>query len=642
MYGNALREHYAWTSDTRDLDASADAYARATAHATSAERADVRAAAGVATLDTYRRTGDLAHLQVAIDFLSEAVRSVPPDSPWRPTHLSDLSAAYRLRYLHTGQLRDLERAVDMLNDAAESSPAASPDRGAFLGARGILWLDMFNHTGALDGIDYAVADLTESVAGIPERAPRRADSQASLATALILRSEVADAGGNIQADRADTDNAIVLLESALTLVPETATARPGYLGKLGSAILARYRRDRRESDLDRTVELLEEAVRSTPEPTKDLAYAYRMRWDARHRDHDLSRAVEFYEKCCLPGMAQGPGQIAEVGREWGDWALDRESWAEAARAYRYCLDNLMLLSAANAARHHKTTWLEPASRVPARIAYACARAGDPDTGAAMFEKGRAFLLNETAEWHRALAADHPDLYVRLGAALAAADAMAGAVRTAGQDPAARFLPSGQVEQVNRDLDQVLAEITAVTSQQAGHAGSAPARLGEAWIIRLAPGPRSGVAIITAPGEPTATTIPLPEAAEPDIGDRLTALRSPYAQRRTAPSVWQATLDEVTGWLGRAVGRSLADTLPSDADAVVIGGAALTSRRPYGTPGTPRRIRDAPEALRTGSGCQPAATSTRTGGPDSPIPEPETTWTRTYSMWRVPSAPILRS
>ncbi len=574
MYGYALREHYSWTGDVADLEASAEAYARATAHAASAERADVRAAAGVGTLDAYRRTGDIAHLRTAIDFLSEAARSAPPESPSRPAHLADLSAAYRLRYLRTGELRDLERAIDVLNDAAESAPAASPDRGAFLGARGILWLDMFNHMGAPDGIDNAVADLTESVAAIPERAPRRADSQASLAVALILRSEVADAGGHIQADSADTDNAIVLLESALTLVPETAPARPGYLGNLGSAILALYRRDRRESDLDRTVELLEEAMRSTQEPAKDLAYAHRIRWQARHRDHDLSRAVELYENCCLPGTAQGPGQIADVAREWGDWALDRESWAEAARAYRYCLDTLTLLSAANAARHHKTTWLEPAARVPARIAYACARAGDPGTGAAMFEKGRAFLLNEAAEWRRALAADHPDLYARLGAALAAADAMAAAARTAGQDPAARFLPSGQVEQVNRDLDQILAEIATVTSKQAGHADSAPANLGDAWIIRLAPGPRSGVAIVTAPGKPAATAIPLPEAAEPAIGDRLTALRSAYEQRQTAPSAWLATLDEVAGWLGRAVGRPLADTLPPGADAVVIAGGGL--------------------------------------------------------------------
>ena len=572
MYGNALREHYAWTGDAADLEASAEAYARATAHAASAERADVRAATGVGTLDAYRRTGDIAHLQAAVDFLSDAARSAPPDSPSRPAHLADLSTAYRLRYLRTGELRDLERAIDVLNDAAESAPAAY--RGAFLGARGILWLDMFNHMGAPDGIDNAVADLTESVAAIPERAPRRADSQASLAVALILRSEVADAEGHIQADSADTDNAIVLLESALTLVPETATARPGYLGNLGSAILALYRRDRRESDLGRTVELLEEAMRSTQEPAKDLAYAHRIRWQARHRDHDLSRAVELYENCCLPGTAQGPGQIADVAREWGDWALDRESWAEAARAYRYCLDNLTLLSAANAARHHKTTWLERAARVPARIAYACARAGDPGTGAAMFEKGRAFLLNETAEWRRALAADHPDLYARLGAALAAADAMAAAARTAGQDPAARFLPSGQVEQVNRDLDQILAEIATVTSKQAGHADSAPANLGDAWIIRLAPGPRSGVAIVTAPGKPAATAIPLPEADELAIGDRLTALRSAYEQRQTAPSAWLATLDEVAGWLGRAVGRPLADTLPPGADAVVIAGGGL--------------------------------------------------------------------
>ena len=158
-----------------------------------------------------------------------------------------------------------------------------------------------------------------------------------------------------------------------------------------------------------------------------------------------------YERASRPGQGQGPGQIAEAALEWGRWALDRQAWQESALAYRRCLESIVVLLAGNVARHHKEAWLEPAAEVPSRVAYAYAMAGDLVTASALFEQGRGFLLNETGEWRRRLQEEHPDLYARLRDAIAAADVMAGAIRTVTPRTLAGPLATGQPERVYRDL-----------------------------------------------------------------------------------------------------------------------------------------------------------------------------------------------
>ena len=582
MYGHALRERYAQTGDPRDLEASGLAYSRASAAALGSEQDAVHAAKGTTSLDAYRRTGDPAELQAAIGFYARAAQLCPPASPALAAHLSDLGTAYRLRYLHTGQLRDLERALASLDDAIARTPAPSPDRSAFLAARGVLRLDSFNRTGSVGAVDEAVADLVEAVDATPVRAPRRADYQATLAAALILRHELAALTSDIQAQQADLDNAVALLESALTLVSAQAIVQPEYLDMLGNALLARYRRDERQPDLDQAVELLEQALRSAGATgragvAENLARACRLRWSVGHRDDDLRRGTQMYDEACQPGQAQGPGQMVEVAQEWGRWALDRESWPEAARAYRRCLEYITVLSASHAARHHKDAWLEPAAEVPSRVAYAYARAGDPATAAALFERGRCFLLNETAEWRRTLQEGHPALHARLRDALSAADAMAAAAKVHRQGTAAPYLPVTQFERTYTELDQVLAEIAVVTEGNAGRldlAGERPERLEDAWLVQLAPGPRSGVALISPPDDGTIEVVLLAEASETGLREQLSIVRSAYGQRRAAPLAWLAVLDEVTGWLGRNIGQHLISMLPQDADVVLVGGGAL--------------------------------------------------------------------
>lgn len=582
MYGHALHDRYAHAEDERDLAECEEVYARAAARAADGSEDVILSGQGTASIERYRRSGDAACLQAAADLYARALEACPPAAPLRGVYLSDLGTAYRLRYLSTGQLRDLERAIASMDEAIALTDPDAPSRAALLTTRGILNLDAYNQTGLVGAVSEGISDLTEAVAALSPRAPRRRDCQASLAGALILRTELAALTADIQAGDNDIGNAIELLESALSLTPGEAAMRSQYLGALGDARLSRYRQAGDPVDLDMAVDLLDQAWQSSRVTGQGglsdrLARACRLRWAARRADEDLRRAIEMYDRASRPGPGQGPGQIAEAALEWGRWAVDRQTWPEAAQAYRRCLESIIVLLAGNAARHHKETWLEPAAEVPSRAAYAYAMAGDPVAAAALFERGRGFLLNEIAEWRRQLQEDHPALYDRLRDALAAVDVMAGAVRTVTPRALAGPLATGQPERVYRELDEVFAQVESLvsgTGERIGRPASAPGCLPDAWVVRLAPGPRSSIALVSPPAAEQVTVIPLAGAPDAALQEQLAGFRAGYEQRQAAPGAWHAALDDVAGWLGREVGRALTEAIPAGAEIVLIGGGVL--------------------------------------------------------------------
>jgi CHAT domain-containing protein len=582
MYGHALHDRYALEEDERDLAECADVYARAAVRATGGGQDHILSGQGTVSIESYRRSGDAAHLQAALDLYSRALEVCPPAAPQRSVYLSDLGTVYRLRYLNTGQLRDLERAIASLDEAIALTEPNAPSWAALLTTRGLLCLDAYNQTGLVAAVDEGISDLAEAVAALSPGAPQRPDGQASLAGALILRTELAALTADIQAEDSDIGNAIDLLESALSLTPGEAAMRPQYLGALGDARLSRYRRAGDPADLDAAVELLDQAWRSSSVIGQGgladrLARAYRLRWTCGQEDDDLRRSVEMYERASRPGQGQGPGQIAEAALEWGRWALDRQAWQESALAYRRCLKTIIVLLAGNVARHHKETWLEPAAEVPSRVAYAYAMAGDPVTAAALFEQGRGFLLNESVEWRRRLQEEHPDLYARLREAIAAADVMAGAVRTVTPRTLGGPLATGQPERVYGELDEVSSQVELLvsgTSDEISRQESAPGYLRDAWVVRLAPGPQSSIALISPPAEEGVILIPLAGASERALERQLAAFRAGYEQRQATPEAWHTALDDVAGWLGREVCQALMEVIPAGSEIVVIGGGAL--------------------------------------------------------------------
>jgi len=584
MYGHALRERYLRDGDPRDLDSARHAYAQAERAAVTEARDGVLAARGVLLLDTYQRTGEIEQLEAAIAALSQAADLCGPGCPALPAYLSDLAAAHKLRYLHTGQLADLEQAIVVLDEAVTRAPATAPDHAAYLANRGLLWLSQFDRTGNLGAVENGVANLAAAVAASPERAPQRVMYQASLGNALLGRYELAEVSTKIEADPGDLDNALALLRSAVALTPAEAPIRSWYLGVLGRVLLVRSERDGRESDLNEAVSLLEQAERRADKGMPEraqllawLAYALRRRWQHRPTTDDLRHAVQCYEAACQAGAAAGTGASAATAGDWAWWALNRESWDEAVRAYRWCIEGIGHLVTGHQTRHHKEVWLFEMAQVPSRAAYASARAGDPSAAAATFERTRALLLQEATDARRALLADHPDLHARYRAAMAAIDATAAAAARAVEGGRVSGFLARQLDRQRQDLDRIVAEIAAVTGWTPGRVDTRapqPRGIDGAWLVQLAAGPRSGIALVHPAGVATVIPVPLDEVAEPILEQQLASFVSSYRRRRTALPDWQKAIDNVTAWLGRAVLRPLLEILPADADVALIAGGLL--------------------------------------------------------------------
>ena len=94
-----------------------------------------------------------------------------------------------------------------------------------------------------------------------------------------------------------------------------------------------------------------------------------------------------------------------------------------------------------------------------------------------------------------------------------------------------------------------------TSDGINRPDSAPGYLRDAWIVRLAPGPQSSIALVSPPAAEKVTLIPLAGASEAALEEQLAVFRAGSEQRQAAPEAWHAALDDVAGWLGREVGRA---------------------------------------------------------------------------------------
>jgi hypothetical protein len=306
---------------------------------------------GVLAMALYRRfaeQGDLDDFERALALAEEAAQATVE-------FRTLLSSLLSLRYEFTRDQRDLERALALAEAEVEQERAfpGSPELPGLLVNLGDLLHARYVHGGDLDGLRHAVDALDEAVE----------------------------------------------LERPTT--PNYARA----LCKLGLAVFERHLSPARgDGDLDRSLRLLEDAVRRTPPEAPyfvsrllDLARARAHATDPAAR----ARAIEEYRDGCRHGLEVAPERVLLGAADWGDWAVARESWPEAAEAYGYALQAMLRLFVAQLARSHRERWLRDAEGNASRLAHALAKVGDPMQAARALERGRALLLSDALERDRA-------------------------------------------------------------------------------------------------------------------------------------------------------------------------------------------------------------------------------------------------
>ncbi|TMR07014.1 CHAT domain-containing protein [Actinomadura soli] len=437
----ALRLRFERGGAVEDIDGAVAAGEQALGEAFSGHlaRSAILANLSAALLSRHGRRGGGADLNRGVELAELAVESTPAGNGERPKYLSNLGSALRSRFEETGVRADLDRAVELERQAIEAFPADSPFRpgvlanlGAALSARFDLYGDPADLTGAVDA-------LRQAVDAAPPRHPNRPGDMSSLSGVHLSRYEYRRTAGPGGASD-DLDRAVHYASSAVTATPAGHPERPGRLGNLGNALLARYEAHENPEDITAAEAVVKEALELADAEIPDhsalldclggvLAYRHLV-FDS---SADLDRAIEVTRRSVDRLPSGHPGQAARrwnlasllihrsqrtrdsrdvrevlvqlraaatsptaavgvrirAARRWGAVAASLgDRWATAAEGYAELISLLPLLAWRGLDTPRKGELLAEFAWVAAEAAACAVQAGDPRRALRLLEQGR--------------------------------------------------------------------------------------------------------------------------------------------------------------------------------------------------------------------------------------------------------------
>ena len=337
---------------------------------------------------------------------------------------------------------------------------------------------------ASSGEIHSAQDLEAALAGRPDlraRLEAAADSGPQMPPELaddLQRAQAAEQQYRRTGDLAALDVAIAAWS---TILDSPALAAAGQrlqlavLNNAGGVFLRRHWARGRMEDLDHALECWQRAVQETPSGSPDLpsrlnnlGNGLRDRYSRTGQLADLEEAVRSYRAACTLGALGAPNEVLNAARNWGNWALQRRVWQEAAEACQHGLATGRLLLARHWGRAQKGAWLRELQTMPALLAYALARLGRLEEAVAAAEGGRARLLGEALERTRRdldllPSRGHADLLARYQAVVQQLDRL---TRSEAPAPDAAGALSGPerlaaITAANAEFDAVAAAIRAV-------------------------------------------------------------------------------------------------------------------------------------------------------------------------------------
>jgi CHAT domain-containing protein/tetratricopeptide (TPR) repeat protein len=350
--------------------------------------------------DRFGRLGLEADLDEAIRVHHRAVEATSPDSPDLPVYLSNLGADLNQRFARTGREADLDEAIRVCHQAVLATPSDARDLPDYLTNLGIGLHDRFLRRRRDEDLQEAIRVLRQAVQATPSDAPTLPRCLNNLGNALYDR--FARSGRAV-----DLDEAIGVCRQAVLATPPDAAALPARLNNLGNCLHSRFSRVGEAADLEEAIRCYQQAVATTPPGAPDLpsrlanlGRGLRNLFARTGLVTDLDEAIQLCRRACVVASLGAPQVALKTAHEWGNWALARSQWGEAAEAYGYGLATGRQLLARQLDRGHKESWLRDLQEMAAPAAYALAQLGQREEAAVTMERGRARLLAEALQRHR--------------------------------------------------------------------------------------------------------------------------------------------------------------------------------------------------------------------------------------------------
>lgn len=457
----------------------------------------------VSAMKRHDRKGSRKDLETALSATRDLLDNAVVGSAEQLGILNLYAGVLMARYESAGDLTNLTTVIDIMrgvaertaNDAPEWRAGALSNLGSALTKR---WQSALNER-----------DITEAIAAHEAAVALFAEDPASWAMHASNLGLALRARYPLTSDVADLDRAVGLCQQVIDSLPPQSTRRADYLANMGHALLDRHHATGSTGDLSSAIsnyrtalELMSGKAWSRGSTQMALADALSRQHDHDGGPDDLRVAVSMWRDACADGQEKPPADVLKAACRWSKAVASWGDWEAAVEACDAGLAATERLFRTQLLREHKALWLEEASELPARAAYALAKLGERGKAAVALERGRAVLLAEALDQGR----DGLDRLVASGR---------GKLRERYQQAASRLadLERGEHERLGRRAAFVL------PSRQAEELRSAKAGLEEAlYAIRAVPGYEAFLAPPTYRDITSAATgAPLAYVAYTDIG-----------------------------------------------------------------------------------------------------------------------------
>lgn len=409
--GNVRREQWYQTGDVAFLDASIAAYEEGVARPSINQRS-IQSQLSAELNSRWHVRGDSADARRALDLARCAVDGVEPDDPHLSEHLQGLANALHTGFIVSGDLGLLEEAIAYGERAVEASRPKSYSRRRALNTLSLALTERWDRTHDVNDLERSAAALTEVIRDAPATEPM-------LGRYLFNQARAIEGLGRARRDGELLALVPRILEQATKLPPATPADAASQRIYLAAVRLEQAGSD--EAELTQAVLACEDALSAVQSRMPDLvmgaeanlANALRLRFALTGDPNDRDRAIDLYRHAF---QARGPASwdvVFAAGRTWGNWALSRDAWDEAIVAYSAALEAAESLRTVQLSRRGKESWLREVQHLPARLAFAHARANDLGAAVLALENGRAVILAQAIERDRAdltrIEVTHPDL-----------------------------------------------------------------------------------------------------------------------------------------------------------------------------------------------------------------------------------------
>ena len=355
---------------------------------------------GVCYRRLYEYAGDEGHLSRAIAAHQDAIDAVAEESDELPQYLNALGAALCTQFRQSGDVETLHRGIGVFRQAIQTSAVNWSELPSCLHNLGEALLIRYHHTREISDLDEAVDAHRQAVEVTRPTSQNLPLHLASLGNALSDRYA-------LTGDRDDLAQAIAACEKAVHLVPAGAPERAILLINLSKALNDKYLLIGNRQILQQAVSLIEEAIHIVPSHSPSLpicllnfGITQKQLYQDSKNQNCLLEAIAAFESSCQAGLEQAPEVALESCRAWGAWAMHRQAWGEAVRAYEYGINAVERLCRAQLLRRSTESWLRKVQGLYCQAALALTLNDDPCGAAVALELGRARILSQALERRR--------------------------------------------------------------------------------------------------------------------------------------------------------------------------------------------------------------------------------------------------